>query len=537
GFNFDGSYTNGKGNRPETSTLSVNNFTAKLGSQTFRGSFMVTDFSKPWAELTFKGTLLPAELREYFNLTNIDKAGGSIALNVKLSGLMAKKEKYKIGDLFSLNSRSEATVRSVSVIMKDKNISLSDAGGSVLFNETTTTSGFRFNLNGNTIILDASLTNFPSWAAGNPVSLGGKASVTSSCLKPELFFDNSGGKAVKVKDNGKAPLNLPDKILVGVDFSFDSLVYKTFKANRVKGSMNFKPGQLNFSSLNLNSQKGSMSGNGALIQHADRSFVGRGSFGVNNVDVNEAFLSFNNFGQNFLKSENIAGSLSGNISLVLPVDSMLKPDMKSLTADGKYVLSDGALIDFDPVKALSSFVELSELENIKFEKLENEFFIRNNCFYIPQMEVRSSAVDLSVNGTHTFDNNYQYHVKMLLSELLSNKARRNKSLSDDFGEVEDDGLGRTSVFLKIDGKGEEVKVSYDGKAAGDQVKNAIRKERQTLRNILNEEYGMYKKDTVERKARKPKFRVTWEGTGAKTEETEPPVVKKESIIRNLFKKK
>ena len=94
----------------------------------------------------------------------------------------------------------------------------------------------------------------------------------------------------------------------------------------------------------------------------------------------------------------------------------LNPVIKSITAEGKYVLTNGALINFEPIKELSSFIEISELENINFEKLENDFFIRNNFLYIPQMDVKSSAADLSVNGKHSFDNNYEYHVKILLSE-------------------------------------------------------------------------------------------------------------------------
>ena len=242
--------------------------------------------------------------------------------------------------------------------------------------------------------------------------------------------------------------------------------------------------------------KGTISGNGFILQNNNKSVLSKGIFNVTNADVNMAFTSFQNFGQNFLKAENIAGSLSGSFSLLLPLDSLLNPQINSLTAEGKYMLVNGALINFDPVKELSSFIELSELENIHFEKMENDFFIRNNYVYIPQMEVRSSAVDLSVNGKHSFDNDYEYHVKVLLSEILSRKRKKNKTKVTEFGEVQDDGLGRTSMLLKIVYKGEDVKVSYDMKAAASEVKNNFKSERKTLKTILNQEYGWYKNDTA-----------------------------------------
>jgi hypothetical protein len=220
--------------------------------------------------------------------------------------------------------------------------------------------------------------------------------------------------------------------------------------------------------------------------------------------------------------------LSGSLSLLFPLDSVLNFHIKTLTAEGNYHLVNGALINFDPVKQLSSFIELSELENISFDQLKNDFFIRNNFLYIPQMEVNSSAADLSVNGMHSFDNDYEYHVKILLSQILSKKRNRNKSNVSEFGVVEDDGLGRTSLLLKIVGKGEVAKVGYDMKAAGVQVKNNFKKERQTLKTILNEEYGWYKKDTaatqkpVEKKSR---FRITWDD--GDTVKGDPPAVIKQ----------
>ena len=45
------------------------------------------------------------------------------------------------------------------------------------------------------------------------------------------------------------------------------------------------------------------------------------------------------------------------------------------------------------------------------------------------------------------------------------KRKKNKSNVTEFGVVQDDGLGRTSILLKIVGAGEDVKVSYDLKAA------------------------------------------------------------------------
>jgi hypothetical protein len=144
------------------------------------------------------------------------------------------------------------------------------------------------------------------------------------------------------------------------------------------------------------------------------------------------------------------------------------------------------------------------------------------------MEVKSSAADLSVNGKHSFDNDYEYHVKILLSEILSRKRAKNKSNLTEFGVVEDDGLGRTSLLLKIIGKGEVAKVGYDVKAAGTEVKNNFKKEKQTLKTILNQEYGLYKNDSTANQKpaeKKQRFKITWDDGDTVKASPNPPVVK------------
>jgi hypothetical protein len=215
---------------------------------------------------------------------------------------------------------------------------------------------------------------------------------------------------------------------------------------------------------------------------------------------------------------------------------------KSISAEGKFTIDNGALVDFEPIQELSSFIEISELRNIHFERLSNDFFIRNNFVYIPQMDVRSSAADLAISGKHSFDNDYEYHIKILLSEMLSKKIHKPKPNTTEFGAVSDDGLGRTSMLLKVVNKGEDVKVSYDMKAAGSQIKNDIRSERKTLKTIFNQEYGLFKKDSVaapRQATSAPRVKVVWgdADTAKVGVEEKKPAEKNGNPLKNLFRKK
>jgi len=353
------------------------------------------------------------------------------------------------------------------------------------------------------------------------------ADVSFNRLIPGMFMAEPSSSGTPT--SRKTALNMPGDIILDINFKIDSLNYKTFSSSKISGTLNYKPRLLTIKSFIMKSLNGTIAGNGFLVQNSTKSVMARGSFNITDIDVNKAFKTFHNFGQDFIVAENLSGNLSGTLAVLLPMDSLLNPQIKSLTAEGKYILINGALINFDPVKELSAFIELSELENIHFDKLENDFFIRNNFLYVPQMDVKSSAADLSVNGKHSFDNDYEYHVKMLLSEILSKQRKKNKSNVTEFGVVEDDGLGRTSILLKVVGKGEELKVGYDVKAMSVEVKNNMKSEKQNIKSILNQEYGWFKSDTSVKKKpveKKSRFRISWDETDSTKNTTNPSVVKK-----------
>ncbi|MBK8882615.1 MAG: hypothetical protein IPN67_09610 [Bacteroidales bacterium] len=510
-LSFEGIYSNGSGNRPETGSFTVKSFSANLGSAPYKGSFTLSRLNNPFAELNLKGKLIPGELKEFFHLSNVSTARGSASFDLKLSGEVNLKKKFGYSEIVNLDKEGEISFDSFCIGLNNDSLLVTGVQGNLLISDAITAKNLKFLYREQKISVDGDFTNLLQWLEGRPVQLVVSANVSFSRFIPEAFYAKTyskGKSAVK-----KRAFKLPDDLILDINFKVDSLTYKTFSSSRISGTLNYRPKLLTFKSFNMKALKGSISGNGFILQNNNNSVLSKGIFNVTSVDVNKAFTSFQNFGQNFLKAENIAGSLSGTFSVLLPLDSLLNPQIRSLTAEGKAMLVNGALINFDPVKELSSFIELSELENIHFEKMENDFFIRNNYVYIPQMEVRSSAVDLSVNGRHSLDNDYEYHVKVLLSEILSKKRNKNKSNVTEFGEVQDDGLGRTSMLLKVVSKGEDVKVSYDMKAAANGVKNNFKSEKKTLKTILNQEYGWYKDDTavMQKPAeKKPRFKVTWD---------------------------
>jgi len=536
-LSFNGYFTNGAKMNPETSTVTLNDVAGTLGSAQYSGSLSLSDFNSPEGTMHLKGKLIPSELKEFFDLRDISTAKGSIDFILTLVGKVPAVEKFSVSDFLALGPVADLNFNSFGIGLHNDRIMVDKVSGNLFVSDTVTAKDLKFSYHKHDFNLNGTFINLPGWLTGKPVILTADAALTAKTIRPELLFPSLSDTS---SVNNTAYM-LPGDVILDLDFRFDNFEYKTFSAEKIRGSMSYKPGIFNFKALKLNSMEGSVSGNGFVLQNKDKSFLGRVTFDLESVNINTAFKVFHNFGQDFIKAENLAGNISGHISVLVPTDSLLKPVIKSISAEGKYIVENGALVDFKPIQALSSFIEISELKNIHFEKLENEFFIRNNYLYIPQMDVKSSAASLTISGKHSFDNDYEYHVKILLSEMLSNKIRKPKPNTTEFGAIKEDGLGRTSMLLKVVNKGEDVKVSYDVKAAGSQIKSDIKSERQTLKTILNQEYGWFKKDTVATPApakSAPRFKIAWgDADTAKVEVEEPPVKKNDSPLKNFFRKK
>lgn len=512
-LSINGSFLSSSRKNSEEGILEINDFSGILGSSQYRGSLRLSGFDPLSAKMRIRGRVIPDEIRGFFGIRAVSSASGSIEMDCLIDGILPDREKYSFADFLSLNPVADLKFNTFSIGLNNDRTRFEDVTGRIRISDTLVADNLDFKIRENKINVDGTFMNFHGWISGKPVILTGKVDLSCGKFEPEKLFvpgdQSAAGSA------GKQALRFPAFVSADINLKINHFIYKTFEARNISGNLRYRPGVLNFNTLNLTALDGAVSGNGLLAQNRDKSFVARGSFGLEDINIREGFVAFRNFGQDFIKAENLAGQLSGSVSVLIPADSMFKPDIRSVTAEGKFIIANGGLIDFGPVKELSSFISLSELENIRFEKLENDFFIRSNYLYLPQMDVRSSAADLAINGKHSFDNEYEYHVKIRLSEALSRKIRKPKPNTTEFGAVEDDGLGRTSLLLKIESRGDDTKVSYDVKAAGTKVREEIKSERQNLKSILNQEFGWYRNDTTITKPEEPRpkrFRITWEET-------------------------
>jgi hypothetical protein len=538
---FNGGISNGDHNSSETFRLTVDNLSARYGSAAVRGSFMLNNLRRPHITLALSGDLDFDDLSRIFRSGFIRDQTGSVSGTISMAGTVPDSTGL-ITALPYLKPEASLIFKEFGATVADRGISFSAVNGGLSINNDLVADSLSLTYRNQRFTVNAAMKNFIPWLAGG----NAPASITGDIHADMLVTSSFGPDKEKHSRTDSAGTYrrrtdfFPPDLSANIILRADSLIVNEFRASGFSTRLVYKPYVITFGEARATGLDGVLAGEFMLGRQKEGGYISRVNLNVSEIDINKTFDVFNNFGQVFIVSDNLQGRLTGNITVLSPHDGNYRIMRKAIASEAHLVINDGKLISFAPAESLSSYLDLNELKNISFSRLENDLFINNGTVSIPKMLINSSAVNFTVYGTHGFDGDYSYHVRLLLSEVMSRKAReRNRGVSS-FGQVKVDGSGKATVPLKIEGINGKTNVSYDFGQAQENIKSDIAAEKQTLKGILNEEYGWYETDTtrIRPAENKPKFSITWEEGKEQPAATEtPPEEVKESPIRILLKKK
>ena len=184
----------------------------------------------------------------------------------------------------------------------------------------------------------------------------------------------------------------------------------------------------------------------------------QGSLYGQGVDVHQFFRSFDNFGQDYLVAENLKGRINGRVQGTLFFDSdlMLVEEKNDLTGD--LTINEGALIDFEPMRQLSAFVKVKELENIQFSTLRNIIYLQGDRVILPVMYIQSTAMNLWLSGDYFYlPDSIDYYFKIDLLDVLARKFSLSHS---ELKDAEKKGEGLIYLYVAMRGPSDDPEIEF-----------------------------------------------------------------------------
>jgi len=491
GITINGTYSNGSRRNASSSRLNLSEYSVNYGINNLKGSLSIDNFIKPFLSASLSGTILAKDLSDLVKIDGMDLYEGFIYPNLSLNLSFDSFETVKMENISGEGITGNLGFKNISGKIPYPDLPLELLEGNIKMEGETWLTDLILKIGKNSFSAELVVNHFWEYFINHTNSLGVSGDISSGYLNiPDFLVTSTSSESTNFK--------MPDSIYLKLHCNVDSFVYGKFFARDFETWFNYKPDLLTVSSADMNTMNGKISGTGAVIEDNSGQMLFRASGELRKIDIFKLFNTFNNFGQDFIVDKNLRGTVSGNLVLSAQISPQLEFLTENLTAESDFVIEDGELINFEPANELSAFVELSELQHIRFSTLENTVLIKDEKVYIPQMDINSSAFNIAISGTHGFDNYFDYKLRLNLNEILAAKVKRVKKENEEFGVVEDDGAGRTNIYLSVIGTPDDFKIRYDKKEAVNKIKSDLQEEKKLLKTILKEELGLFKKDSLDK---------------------------------------
>ncbi|MEI7594869.1 MAG: AsmA-like C-terminal region-containing protein [Bacteroidota bacterium] len=490
---FTGKYDNGEFQTASSSSLMLKDFTFTFAASKVNGYVEIIDFAKPKLKFNTQASLDIKKWFELFPLDTIENIEGQAQLNFNFESQLECISKFSPSDFIKSTSSGTLKITDGLLKLKNSNLPFSAINGDFAFNNNDVTSNNFSGIVGQSdFAINGDFKNFLSFLFIENQKLIIRADVRSKNINLNELLSTDG----KSKNNNSYNLSISDNFDIDVSTYINNIQFRKFIASEIHGQFSVRNKKCILQDVSMNSMDGAVLLN-AMIDDCnpkDIRIICDGK--INRVNIQKMFYQFEDFGQNSLKSENIKGTLNSTIQFSALLNNKLEIDPASIKSNADITIDKGELINYEALNGLSKFVNINELKNVKFSTLKNTIQIQDKAITIPRMDIKSNAMDITLAGTHSFDNNINYRVELLLSAILSKKAKSAKKENEEFGVEIDDGLGKTKLFVKIFGTTANPQYSYDRQGLKQKLKTDIKTEKQNLKQILNEEFGWFKKDST-----------------------------------------
>jgi hypothetical protein len=468
-----GSFASSDISDPRQASLILKDIRGTLNDELFEGNFLMNNFTDPEVICNFRGKVDAESVLNFYPIESFKKVTGSLVADISLEGKVELLKKKATAQRVS----TKGTVDLIDINLEygENSIPLQGLSGVLQFdNNDLALSNVKGQLGNSDFILNGFFRNIITFLLFEDQPIGIETDLKSNHIDLEQLFDIGFGTE---SSETEYTFSISRNLYLHFNCDIASLHYKKFNARKLAGDLLVKNEVAVSRKLSFSSMGGDFTLSGIVDAKNHKAIDLVTTAKLEGVNADSAFYVFENFRQDFIKDEHLKGKTSADINLEMTLDEHLKLFQETLVGDISFVIKNGELNNFEPMKKLSKYVDDETLSRLRFSDLKNEVHIENKTVYIPQMDVRSNATSMKISGTHTFDQHIDYRIITPL--------RRKKIIDVDAqGAFEDTMDGQTKLFLKITGTTDEYKVAYDTEAVKKKIGTDIKREVHELREAF-----------------------------------------------------
>lgn len=497
-LSLKGAYSNVGG--PEKEFVSLKDIGFQTQGGPFKANLKITEFEAPLFKGNAVGLINLSVVRSLFKLTDFEQLKGTVDVSsrfaVKTHHQEDESQTYEIK-----KCEGEVVFNKVKAQLVDDKRMYRDIEGRVfLRNDRVGLDEITLRIGSSDFAVDGVFKGVSKYFAktGNLV-----ADVDIDSDKIILEDLGSDSKEDKLQHGREyiLPIDIEGKAYLDVKV----LRYDKHNFMNLRGNMNIKDRVIHFPKVKVSNGGADASGWVRISEDRPEIFNISSHIVSNNISFQKLFKEWDNFEQDVIKSRNITGTAKVSLEFSAPFDLRSGIIMNAIEATAGITIENGRLKNVQAFREITqSLNEMAsarmaigkenikmfeqKLLDLKFDRLENTLVIRNGVIIMPNMSVKSSALDLEISGKHTFKNQIDYRFGFRFRDLK-------QAETSEFGVIRDDGTGK-HVFMRMYGDLYDPNFEWDSAANKEYKKEQRQKAVDDARSIFKSEFGLFKNDTT-----------------------------------------
>ncbi len=412
----------------------IADFQGTFGGESLAFDLKITELDDPLIDFQCHGALPMAACYGLFNSPNVSGGSGILRVNqLKVQGRYA--DMLDMGRIANVNANGELQFEDAGLVYK--NVDLQARSGRLRLADNL------FSMD--TLVLQAGLSDFSLQGSAKnllPVLFSDSLNTNNALLEfnaqlktrhlnltqlIELF------SVEKTAASGEQPevdslrsagnlerQRLTDKLKGTFNANILTLEYEKIQVLQFLGRLEFDHNQLAIKG-DAQTMQGSVKLDGMAYFAISPTLKMR--ITATDIDLRTCMEQCQNFGQTVITSDNLRGRLSGRIVLWAFWNEQNDFLMDKLRAYADVRASNGQLFQLKLLEEFSSYVHIEDLRQVKFTELQNYIEINKRQMYLPVMFIQNNALNLTLSGVHTFDNEINYKIKVNIGQTLLNRLK------------------------------------------------------------------------------------------------------------------
>lgn len=410
--------------------------------------------SDPDFNFTANGILDLGQIKNVYPLEDMS-LNGVVTADMKAGGRLSyiEKEQY---DKFAANG--SISLHDMLLKMKDMpDVSILKSTFSFTpqylnLSETTV------NVGNNDITADCRFENYMAFALKGE-TLKGQLNIVSNHFNLNDFMTAEGDTIVAAADTTTTASNEATGVIVvpkNIDFNMNvdmhEILFDKININELNGKLIVKDGKVDMKNLSMNMLGGSVVMNGAYTTaESETNPALNASFAMNDLAFAQTFKELDMIQKMAPIFENLKGNFSGKMAIETRLDSVMSPQLNTLSGSGSLTTKDLNLSGVEILNQIADITNYTALKNVSVKDMNLEFTIANGRLSTKPFDIKMGNMNLNLTGTTGLDQSIDYTGKLKLPETASS-------------------LGAlTTVDLKIGGTFTAPRITIDTKSMAKQA--------------------------------------------------------------------